>query len=72
MNQVRSQGRVGLIGDLEIEGVEPSGFGFEDALGVGQLPPNCERCVLRFFDVVGVPLGGRVACLMMLLGNPLH
>ncbi len=48
MNQVGSQGGVGLVANLDIVGVESSSYGLRDALYVGQRPPNGGWCVLRF------------------------
>ncbi len=62
VNQVRSQGRVGLRGDLEVEGVEPSGFWVEDASKLWAMRSPvfwCCGCAPRwtrhlFNDVVGI------------------
>ncbi len=48
VNQVGSRGGVGLVGNLDIVGVESSSYGLRDALYVGQRPLNVGRCVLRF------------------------
>ncbi len=48
VSQVGSRGGVGLVGNLDIVGVESSSYGLRDALYEGQHPPNGGWCVLRF------------------------
>ncbi len=66
-NQVGSQGRLGLVSNLDSVGVELSSYWLIDVLYVGQRPPNGGRCVLRF--LLNDPIKWHSRCSMIGLNN---